>query len=392
MTDAGRDGTRPPGERPSGERLSGERFFGERRGSSSPLAGPDGLTERELRSRLRLSVAMVEPDPAALPRLRAAVPRRRARRRGALTGAAVALVAAASLPVLHGVDPFFDLSGDSGIGAIGPSDGGHPAHATPGGPSTAPLPHPTAAGGGPTGGSASVASAAASPSGGPSEGTPAAPACAGTDLGRADSRVDPADGSGRMYGWFRLANTSSQSCRIAEVGTLAVASASGAGGGSVRVVGHTAGDPATGLPDPAGAPRELLLTPGASFVVRFGWVPTRSCDAPTAAPTAQLAPQPVQAVAISPGPGTTPAAAPSAGPGDGTSPTPSTPSTASPTPTASTAGGGVTLGYAPSAGGPTVATAVLKGACDGTVYQAAPEPAPTATPAPSATAQSTTGT
>src|SRR6478609_6920429 len=53
---------------------------------ADPLAGaPAGaLTEELLRARLHRAVAALEPEPGALPRLRAAVPRRRAVRRRAL--------------------------------------------------------------------------------------------------------------------------------------------------------------------------------------------------------------------------------------------------------------------------------------------------------------------
>ncbi|MFD0529006.1 hypothetical protein ACFQ1I_22070 [Kitasatospora arboriphila] len=67
--------------------------------------------EHELRTLLHRAVATVEPDPAALGRIRHAVPRRRARRRNAWTGAVAAtLLAAAVVPALHAVRPF-DLSG-----------------------------------------------------------------------------------------------------------------------------------------------------------------------------------------------------------------------------------------------------------------------------------------
>ncbi|MFG2823108.1 hypothetical protein ACGFX4_27205 [Kitasatospora sp. NPDC048365] len=333
------------------------------------------MTERELRARLRLAVDDLEPAAAALPLLRVAVPRRRARRRNAWTGAAVVTLAAAvALPALHGVDPLFDLSGGATAGAAGAPGSAHPTH-PPTGSATRSAPAQPPAAADPSTAAAPTASGTAGPSGTPTPGaTGAVPACLPAALGKADARIDPADAAGRVYGWFHVANTSAQSCRIDRVGTVDAVAAPGAGSGTVRVLAHAAGDPADGLPDPAGLPREVVLAPGAAYVVRFGWVPGRACDTATAAPSTAgqtVAQADTSAAAVAP--------AGSAAPG--ASPGPSTDPTAAPTATTGP-DNALTLSYALATGTPALATAQLKGACDGTVYQSTPEPAPTPTPAP----------
>ncbi|MEV7024984.1 hypothetical protein AB0O00_22945, partial [Kitasatospora sp. NPDC093558] len=62
----------------------------------------DELAVRDLMHR---AVAGIQPAPGSLPRIRTAVPRRRAARRGALTGAvALAAAVAIGLPALHSAD------------------------------------------------------------------------------------------------------------------------------------------------------------------------------------------------------------------------------------------------------------------------------------------------
>ncbi|GGQ80300.1 hypothetical protein [Kitasatospora griseola] len=323
------------------------------------------LTEDQLRGLLRRAVADVQPEPGALPRLRTAVPRRRAARRRALGGAAVLAAAVAVLPVVHAAQPFH-LSGDPTGGQAAP--GGHAVG--PGNSAAAPgVPHSaataTVAGRDGTGPEASVGPSADSS---PGASAAAAPQCTRADLGRAQAQQgDAAPADGRIYGSFRLTNIAGHPCRVTDPGTLQL----GSGATGVRLTAHTVGDQAGGLPDPAGLPHELLLGPGASFLVRFAWVPTH-CATPSPSPTATGLPPAVGTAEL-------PAAAAVDGPA-GSAPAiaavaDSSP-TAEPTPAVPPAATTFALGYAldPNAG--PVATTALPVGCGGTVYHTAPEPAP----------------
>ncbi|BAJ29466.1 MULTISPECIES: hypothetical protein [Kitasatospora] len=361
-------------------------------GQAGGPGSPGGtLTEDLLRARLHRAVAAVEPEPGALPRLRAAVPRRRAVRRRALGGAVVLAAAAAVLPVVNATRPF-DLSGDPAGGQAAPSAPSSPAKA-PGGhsghphASVEPLPSGTADHGPET-------SASPSASGSPGVPPAATPSCLGADLGRSGVQQAVADPvSGKVYGWFRLANTAAHPCRLTGPGAFAL----GTGAGGVQVLAHTAGDPADSLPDPAGLPADVLLGAGGSYLVRFAWVPARCPTAsespsagtgsgaggqqpPSAAPSGAAVPAALPAADTAPSgpPGPTLAAV-------AADPTPSPTASAGPAVgTGSSAAAAFTLAYTsdPAATGAPLATTLPAG-CGGTVYWTGPEPAP----APSAPAQ-----
>ncbi|MFK0192460.1 hypothetical protein [Kitasatospora sp. NPDC090308] len=354
-------------------------------------APSEGLTEDRLRERLHRAVAAVEPEPGALPRLRAAVPRRRAVRRRAVGGAVVLAAAIAALPVVNATQPF-SLSGDSTGGPAAPGPGSSPTRtpgSQPGHPhTTVALPPTDPAATGP--GASADPSAAAGPGSSPA----AAPACTGTDLGRADVQQAAADPvSGKVYGWFRLTNTGTRTCRLPGPGTLAL----GTGASGVRLLAHSVGDPAGSLPDPAALPADVLLGAGGSYLVRFAWVPTRcptASDSPTG-PAGPPQPTPAASGGALPGGGTDTAVAaadPAPGPTQAAvaadpTPTadPSSGATAGPPPDAAFA-----LGYTPdpitAAAGRPVGTTLPAG-CGGTVYWTGPEPAPgpAGQPSPSAT-------
>ncbi|MFI9327883.1 hypothetical protein ACIGZJ_10105 [Kitasatospora sp. NPDC052868] len=413
---------RRTGSAPSGGASSG----GASPGGASP-AGADGLDpeERLVRVLMQRAVSDVQPDPAALPRIRRAVPRRRAARRGAWTGAAALAVALAiALPTLHD-DEHLGLSGGPGSpseqssatpavtrgpgttggGSAGPVWPAHPATSGPGGttgPSGSATASPSAWAGTADPGSGPAASSAAATAGG-TEGPPV-PLCTRADLGQATSQVGAPDGDGRIYGSFTVVNTSGHSCLLGGPGAVAVSGASGTDPARIRVVDHTAGDPATGLPAPVGAPiadgngPALVLAPQAGYRVEFGWVPDSGCPAPTgASPTAAVG----QAAAAGPSPAAQPGGSggsggvapamrasvpPSAAPPASASPTAGP--TGAPSPTATVTTGPstppptVTLSHTPAPGSPTAATAVLLGACSGTVYRTQAEPAPAPTPGP----------
>ncbi|MFJ5230487.1 hypothetical protein ACIQBJ_11415 [Kitasatospora sp. NPDC088391] len=323
-----------------------------------------GLTEDQLRARLHRAVAAVEPGPGALPRLRTAVPRRRAARRRALGGAAVLAAAVAVLPVVNATGPF-DLSGDP---AGGPAVPAPPPGPTPsaGGRSA----HPHSGTGEPVIGPGGGASPAASTSTEPGPGTAAAvPACEPADLGRAAAQQAVADPAGRVYGWFQLTNTTARACRVQGPGRLDLAGAAT----GVQLLAHTVGDPAGSLADPAALPSGLLLGPGSAYLVRFAWVPTR-CGDPTTTPSGPSSTQPVPAAAS--------LAAPAADPGPAqpltavaADPSPTGTPTPGPTP-GPTPPTGPVLGYVPDRATAPAATTALPSDCGGTVYFTGPEPAP----------------
>ncbi|MDH6576227.1 hypothetical protein [Kitasatospora sp. MAP5-34] len=384
--------------------------------------------EREVRAMLHRAVAQVQPDPGALPRLQRAVPRRRARHRNVWTGSVAAvLLAVAAVPTIRGVGPV-GLSDSPTDGRV-ISDTGGPGAAVIGGARSSGRPHvpgPAGTGSGAAGVGIGVAtsgipagSASAAFGGGPealpaggSTGAAALPSCARADLGQGGSYLAAADGSGKIYGWFTVLNISGRSCSLTGAGTVRISAVSGTDPGWVKVVDHQTGDPAGGLPDPGSVPRSLVLQPLAGYQVQFGWVPDAPCPtssnalrvaAPgptgTGAPWSSPAPGPVSGsgggsggggaggvrAADLGGPGT---ATPDPGAAGGTgtpvpnlsaSPSPSTGPTVSPSPTGATPS--ITLVHTPQAGAPAAATAVVNGACAGTVYRAAPQALPAAAPA-----------
>ncbi|MEV0534690.1 hypothetical protein [Kitasatospora sp. NPDC050463] len=413
----------------------------------------DGLNtdEQLVRVLLQRAVAEVQPDPAGLHRIRRAVPRRRAARRGAWTGAAALAVAVAiALPALHDGD-HLGLSGGPGTpGAHGATPSATPEGSAAGsdvvGPNRPPYPdvsaatgtgspsgsvsappHPAASSAS-TGGVPSTPVAASSTGGGDD---PPVPLCLRRDLGQGASRVGAADGEGRIYGYFTVVNTSGRTCRLGGPGSVAVTGTSGTDPARIRVTDHSAGDPATDLPAPrpgAGDGPGLVLAPQAAYRVEFGWVPDGGCRA-----TGGVSPSATAGQSGSSGSGAgTSLAMQSGGPGgpggpggsasgsgsgsgpgsravapaDGASvaptgappasATPTTGSTSVPSPSATPTTGHsappatVTIAHTPAPGSPAAASAVLPGACSGTVYRTAPQPvmapAPTETPAPSVSA------
>ncbi len=333
-------------------------------------SGEDPLA-RELRERLHRAVAEVQPDPAALRRLHDQVPRRRARHRARWTGvAAAALLTAAALPTIHGVQQL-DLSGGPVDGPLAPGPSrsavtpGPSASGGAGRPSSLPLPVITAMPSGSPSGQVpelTTSGSLAGVPGSPSAGTVPTPGCGPADLGQGSSHLGAVEADGRVYGWFRVVNTSGRACEVAGGGLLAADSA------TVKVAAHTAGGPATGLAEPvAGGP--VLLPPLAGYQVRFGWVPDGPCPGGDGGG--------VRAAAFVVGAGPSGSARPSEAPGPETSPSPveSPNPTASPTPGRPT----VTLTHTPEPGGPQV-VATLANACAGTVYQNGPERIPDVSP------------
>ncbi|UZJ30290.1 hypothetical protein [Streptomyces endophytica] len=100
------------------------------------------------------------------------------------------------------------------------------------------------------------------------------PVCGRDQLGQGTSKVGQADADGRVYGAFRVVNTSTTPCSVQGGGTVVLASAQGSTNPDhIHVVDHTSGDEATGLPDPATTPDQLVLKPGEAYEVKFAWIP-----------------------------------------------------------------------------------------------------------------------
>lgn len=276
----------------------------------TPSGGASG--EEELRVLLRGAVEGLQPSAGALERLRDAVPARRTRnRRAAFVGAAAAvLLAGSAIPAAlhlsgaqgaaqdhpamagHGAatgDKHDTLTSDphqNGFGSLPrptPSFGEVPAvggvtgrpNATAGTPEAGLAAGPSGAGtsGGPAGSGGSVVG----PGPLPPVAAPGVPGCGADQLGVVGSARAP-ETDGRVYGSFRVTNVSAQGCAVSGQDTLTAAPAPGTGSGpasGVAVVGHKAGDPASGLlPDPAAAAPALVLPPNTAYEVRFAWVPS----------------------------------------------------------------------------------------------------------------------
>lgn len=264
---------------------------------------PGSGEEQALRALLHRAVDGLQPDADALPRIRRAIPARRARHRQAWTGALlIAVVSAAAVPTLRGLGglQLSDGSAASPAAAPGSTAGGRPsATAHPGGARpVVPLPVPDASGGtagGSPGGTVS-ASVSGTPSasvqdysspvstsvGGVSATASLTPGCGRGDLGGGQVTLGAPDAAGWVYGAFTVTNVSGHPCALTDPGTVS-AVIGGSGGGTVRVLAHTAGDPATRLPDPAGATGSLLLGAGAGYRLPFAFAPDAPCSANGAA-------------------------------------------------------------------------------------------------------------
>ncbi|MEV7597879.1 hypothetical protein AB0O91_10915 [Kitasatospora sp. NPDC089797] len=367
------------------------------------------VEERALRELMRHAVDGIQPGVGALPRIRQAVPRRRAARRGAWTGAAaLALAVAIALPVLHEGDRLGLSGGPGSAQAAGPTLAA-PSGGAVGGGAAGPGPHAGLPGGEgtatPTGSGSASPSPGADPSR-PGTATPPAvpgaadggivPLCTRTDLGQGTAQIGAADAQGRIYGSFTVYNVSGHSCRVGGPGAVAVTGVSGADRSRVRTADHAPGDPAAGLPAMDAEPP--VLSPQAGYKVPFAWIPDQGCGTggSTGAPTnganqISLTTQapPVGSSGAAPDTGTS--AAPSANPQASSSPTSGPTPAPSPTPTPSgnptapqpTA----TIAHTPAPGSPAAATASLPVECGGTLYRGGVQPAggpaaqPSGTPA-----------
>ncbi|MEV7016673.1 hypothetical protein [Streptomyces sp. NPDC093991] len=254
---------------------------------------PGGLDSDELhlRTLLHQAVQDVEPSDGTLDYLRRAVPARRARKRQALVGAA-----AAALFLGTAVPALVHVSTTSGSDA-NPSAVGHASQAQGGtGQGKDPGNGESTAGGssdevgddekgatkeGDEAGASTGTSTGASEGAGPSAGTTAdAPACTAAQLGPATATSAAPDSAGAVYGSFRVANVSGASCVVEGAGTVSATPQGAADAAKIGTARHVAGDAAAALPDPSLEAATVVLEPGASYEVRFAWVPSETCPVP----------------------------------------------------------------------------------------------------------------
>ncbi|MCK8680111.1 hypothetical protein [Streptomyces lichenis] len=351
-------------------------------GPAGPAASAEGSgadDELELRRMLRGAVQGLTPTEGSLDHLRRAVPARRARKRQAVVGmAAAALLFGTAVPALVHVAASPDTTEDFPVNA------GHGQHAQDGPEGSS----KSADGGGGTtgGGQDGPRTEEKSPSREDRDGTPSphpsaeaatgstadgtvgegagrvgtaapvsTPVCQADQLGSALADLARPDPEGRVYGTFRVTNTSPTACAVGAVGAVGFATTGAADPAKVSVLRHTAGDAAAGLPDPAQeAAAPLLLQPSGSYEVKFAWVPAETC--PVDGGSQEPSPEP-----------TTP-------------PTEEPPTTGGGTDTADTgtgtqlqradgglAEGGVTVTHTAEQGSPTAAATITE-ACAGAIY------------------------
>ncbi|BDM73244.1 hypothetical protein HEK616_67310 [Streptomyces nigrescens] len=349
---------------------------GDDHGRSHPTGGGFGGgfgDEDDLRRLLQSSVGGLEPSPDALDHLRRAVPARRQRRRHVVVGAAAALLlGGTSIPAMLHVADLADGSPDRPANAAS-SQRAHDADGGTHGEGTEQAgPRPTDQGGARPGGGRPAGKGKATEKNGAGHGagagTPApdetmdvtSPVCGRDQLGQGTSKVGQADADGRVYGAFRVVNTSTTPCSVQGGGTVVVASAQGSTNPDhIHVVDHTSGDEATGLPDPATTPDQLVLKPGEAYEVKFAWIPQAGggptgCVNPGPSPT----PDPSKDPGQSPDAGATTGTdgGGQAGGDDGTG-------------GGGAAPGGIVLSHTPEAGEPAATDAKIADACAGTVYR-----------------------
>lgn len=348
--------------------------------SEEPLAG-ETADEAALRALMHDAVRDLPASPDALDYLRRAVPMRRQRRRQAMVGAAAALLlVGAAVPALIRAAGTTDdssataasvtdsrSSSPDAAGHIRPGygDGDPYGHAPPGVGDDPSAQHPTA------GDTPATLPTTVTGTGGQ------APDCSSSQLGQGDSSLDSPDSSGRVYGWFRLANVSDVPCTVSGGGVVKAVAQGSADPSRIQVLDHTAGDAATGLPSPDAA-GPMVLGPGQKYEVDFAWVPDSSgpggCPTPSAPPTTAT-PTPTDT-------GSTGSTGTDGGSTDqGAAPGSSNASAGGNSTTDSPAPGSVALNHTPAAGAPVVNGPVIPDACAGTVYTTSPLPAPTSTPA-----------
>lgn len=344
--------------------------------SPDGLFGPDP-DEPDLRRLLHSAVQDIEPRGDTLEHLRRAIPARRARKRQAAVGmAAAALFIGTAIPALvhvsnsGGSDPNTAMAGQTSQAQGGTGQGkdkgtvGKDAGKDTGSATAKPGKEPDKDGGK----DRKDGHHAGSPGGaGPSASADTGiPACSPGRLGSASGTVNAPDSAGVVSGTFRVVNVSGAACTVSGPGSVVTAAQGAADPAKVVAVRHTAGDQAaTALPDPSLEVASLVLQPGAAYEERFAFVPSETCPVTggdgtdggsgTGGPSPD--PSPTQEAGATGGSTDT-------GTGTGTG----SPGVATQLVTeGGTAEGSVAVTHTAQDGAPS-ATAVVPGACAGTVY------------------------
>ncbi len=357
------------------ERYGPDGPFDDRTGNGIVNNGPEhelgGLgealdgDEQALRRLLQGAVQDLEPTDGALDHLRTAVPARRARKRQALVGvAAAALLMGTAVPAFvhvansngsdsanpvnagHGEQAQGGTGSETGDGTgmrdpDGPGAGGQGTSQHPGGasPSTGSQPG-TGTGDGATGGTALP----------PGTMESNLPACDAAQLGAVSAQLGQPDADGKVYGTFRIANVSGTECAVSGDGQVGFQALGAADPAKINVIDHSAGDAASGLPDPSQEPGAVALKPSTAYEVKFAWVPSDTC------PTTPASPEP------------TPTDGGSAGTTSGTNASAENTQTQFVTEDGGPTDGSVAVTHTAEPGSPTTQTTIAN-ACSGTIYR-----------------------
>ncbi|MFF1283984.1 hypothetical protein ACFVY4_24985 [Streptomyces sp. NPDC058299] len=347
-------------------------------GSDRPADGPDGLDgpdtpdsdELALRRLLHSVVDDIEPSTGTLDHLRRAVPARRARKRQAVVGvAAAALFIGTAIPALvhvsyaGGSDPNTAMAGQSsqaqgGTGQSkdkgGDKGGKKDADGAAAKPGRTPGNHGEKNKGGHTGGGST--GGGVNP---PATAAPGVALCTAAQLGSATGTADAPDTTGIVYGVFRVTNVSGTACTLGGPGTVTPTAQGAADPAKIISARHVAGDAAAALPDPSQEVSGLILQPGAAYEEKFAFVPSETCPttgggSTSGTETGEPTPDPTPTQETDAAGGTT-------DPGASVGTTPQL------VREDGTADGSILLTHTAAPGSPT-ATAMVSGACAGTVY------------------------
>ncbi|MGW1430705.1 hypothetical protein ACWD6K_19090 [Streptomyces sp. NPDC002431] len=343
----------------------------------SPGEAPDGDGDGRafdgdvLRDLMHGAVKDLKPVDGTLDHLKRAVPARRAKRRQAVVGmAAAALLMGTAVPALvhvansdgsstaktamagHGEQAQGGNGTDRGAQAGGKNTNGSTdgqGDGDPDRPASADGPADTNGsdgGGGLSGGTADPHGASAD----------SLPSCDAGQLGVASAETGAAGPDGTVYGTFRIANVSGTECSVSASGSVGFQAIGAADPSRIAVVQHTAGDAASGLPDPSQEQRMVLLKPSMAYEVKFAWVPKDTCPSTGASPS----PTPSDDAGGAGG------AAAGAGSGDGNAATVA--QLGSEDGSGGTQDGSIAVTHIPEAGAP-VAQTRISNACSGTIYR-----------------------
>lgn len=340
----------------------------------SGASGGSDADELALRRLLHSAVDDLRPTEGALDHLRKAVPARRARKRQAVVGmAAAALLFGTAVPAFvhvanstgtadeHSINAGHGEQAQGGTNASKDSGGGWKDSDQPSdkvspakdAPDKVDKPENPASGGTTEGGSGDTANPGDTHSS-------SSPACSANQLGITAAEAGAPDAGGTVYGTFRVTNVSGTDCAVTGSGTVAIQTGGAADKSKITVVAHTAGDAATGLPDPSQETTAMLLAPNSAYEVKFAWVPAETC------PTTGASPDPSPSGDTSAGAGTT------GGTGGGTGTDAGT-GTGTNTESQLLSEGGIMDGsvsvlHTPEPGAP-VAQTTIPNACAGTIYR-----------------------